>query len=435
MFIVLALLSLQNFATLVYSQQNCLKNFSSFAKGSLPTQGGKIQAILSFFLGKDIYAKISRNGHPFDRSVAIVVGIDDYSRCSNSKFKGKNLSAAVKDARDMTKFLLDYGFDVVYEFKNNDAEAERIKTLMKCLIRELRRDDRFLFFFSGHGSYKKLDTPVGELDEESYLIFGNANDYLDEGVIEHDEILKWGRKLNCKSQLFMLDCCYSGNIYKYKDPVDNLAELSKLVSKKTPEEFMSALAGVGRFILTAGGSKQVAVELDEQEFKGGLFTNFFLSGVRDQNADNGDGIVTIDEIRAYLNGMRKLSIRGVGVVTPKVIPIDEAESGLFFFIKSGTKSSPGRFEVKGANKGEAENSGGYDKAIVKIKVIPYGAIYINSNQMTDENRDTIYMIELLVGSKPRIKAVNSEYGSLEKTITIVPNQPLITFDFYKKEVR
>ena len=399
-----------------------LDKFDKYAYGKLPPNEGKIVRTIKEYFRKQNLIDYFNSENPFKRSIAVVIGVNNYSKSQDFS----NLNLARKDAIDVRTFLLDFGFDVVYQFLDYDANPLIIKSLMKHLIRSLDENDRFFFYFSGHGDYKKLPQHSNQPGEASFLVFGNANKYLDEGVLELDEIYRWSRNLYCSSQLFVLDCCYSGNIVKYKDATSEKPKgLDDNISLASTKEFLLNLAKPGRYILTSSAIDEKTVELNEKEFKGSLFTQVFLKGIRDQEAEYvKDGIITIEEIALYLSQIPKLKIRKFGTVTPQVIPIDLREKGKFFFIKPGTKlnlKSKSLEEIAFKSRKEMEVD-------ISIKTIPIGASF----EIDDEKIGTKTEFKTTFG-KHKLFIELDGYIPIVETIDVNENNKSFEFKLQKSK--
>ncbi len=189
------------------------------------------------------------------------------------------------DIAALAKVLADPaigGFDEVKPLLDANSAAAR---------REVARffsgrspDDLLLLYFSGHG----LRDDRGGLylaapDTETDLLRGTAVPaaYISE---EMD---------NCRSrrQILILDCCYSGAF-----------ERGAKGSTANPATAFTG-NGLGRFVLTASDSTQLAWEDVAATSKGGLsvFTRHLVAGLESGEADlDGDGFISVDELYDYV---------------------------------------------------------------------------------------------------------------------------------------
>lgn len=152
----------------------------------------------------------------FERSWAIVVGINDYGG------EHPTLANAVNDAREMGRILAeDYGFDPVIFLDKEHTPPTRENILSWLLDRlsnnippldddptvQVGSNDRVIFFFAGHGFTRySTDGTV----QQGFLIpqdakKGHITDYIDMSDL-HDAC-NW---ISAKHILIILDCCFSG---------------------------------------------------------------------------------------------------------------------------------------------------------------------------------------------------------------------------------
>jgi hypothetical protein len=207
---------------------------------------------------------------PFDRSVALLVGIGDYANPPLNKIAlpSKNDVAAMRDF-----LLLNEKFDVVYILLDADATPARIDNLMMTDLAQsgkVQSGDRFLFYFTGHGTDFHAD--VG------YMLFSNyAGKFDHDTALPVDDVGKWSMALPAKHVLYLLDGCSLG-LGISKDP-----------------SVLERRAGDGsRFAYTATRGNEAA-----RAQPGGLsfFTAAFLDVARNGLADKSQtGFMTIDAI-------------------------------------------------------------------------------------------------------------------------------------------
>ena len=134
----------------------------------------------------------------FDRSIAVIVGIDKYEHVPQ-------LKTAVNDATKLADTLRDdHNYDVIL-LTDEWATLEMINRVLQTLPTKMQQDDRLLFYFAGHGIAEEGDDgPTGylipqdaQIDDESTLL---------EMTRFHDALME----LQCKHSLIILDCCFAG---------------------------------------------------------------------------------------------------------------------------------------------------------------------------------------------------------------------------------
>jgi hypothetical protein len=89
---------------------------------------------------------------PFAKSYALVIGVNRYES------GWPQLDATRGDPARMRQLLVDQeGFDLVVTVENERATKERVDILMRDVFPGLLgSDDRFLFYFSGHGTQREI---------------------------------------------------------------------------------------------------------------------------------------------------------------------------------------------------------------------------------------------------------------------------------------
>src|SRR6185503_7584682 len=96
-----------------------------------------------------MWAQLGRPGGLYYKSWAVVIGIDDY-------LLAPKLTGSVADAKAAAEALRKLGFDEVLEVYDKEASSRRMNFILTdYLPRKVGRQDRVVFFFSGHGGVTK----------------------------------------------------------------------------------------------------------------------------------------------------------------------------------------------------------------------------------------------------------------------------------------
>lgn len=215
----------------------------------------------------------------FGQSWAVVIGIEDYHTEPSLKF-------AVDDAQDIARTLGQLGFQVLPPLLNEAATHDAIlQVIQGDLSQKVGPQDRVVVYFSGHGVTwgNAGQTQLGYL----MPVEGKrALPYLK--GISMQEIRGIANALPARQVLFLIDACYggmAGGIERGGDlPVMDDMYVQQLQREK------------GRWLMTAGGADQEALELGERQH--GAFTYFLLEGLGAQRVADKDGnrYVTIGEL-------------------------------------------------------------------------------------------------------------------------------------------
>jgi len=274
----------------------------------------------------DIYSKFF-NRNEFRKSYALVIGVGDYNQDWNK------LEAPYHDAIRVRDFLInDAGFDYVITLTNAKAIKAKINKLMEETFPKLiTKNDRFLFYYSGHGTQRMIgSSPLGylPLQNSGFETFGN--------MISMEEIERWDRVLSpTRHVLFILDCCFSG--------LAGIQKKSPLTDKK-----LDRLSQYAHHLITAGSANEESVA--SSKWNGSLFTDAFLKAIEGR-ADlssgeyEADGIVSLKELMKYIGDRiddesvklksKNPLLKGIKM-SPQISDLQDSE-GEFFFITKNIK--------------------------------------------------------------------------------------------------
>lgn len=246
----------------------------------------------------------------FGKSYALVVGIGDYDH-------HPNLRAPVNDATHMRDFLRDQaGFDYIVTLTNAAATPERINRLMYVdLPGMVGSNDRFLFYFSGHGSTQVFSSG----NKRGYLVLKDARPDDWDRMIAMPRVLDWAENFSAaRHVLFLLDACFSG-----------LAAI-QAKSGEHREQTLERLMDPAHLLVTAGTENQESFTVGDSS----LFTSAFIQAVQDPAADSTrDGIVSLDEIEIYVKDqLDRQRARGLDMTPTRWKTRSANNAGDFFFL-------------------------------------------------------------------------------------------------------
>jgi len=264
------------------------------------------------------------------KSYALVIGIGEYTNGF------PRLEAPYNDAMRVKDFLLnDAGFDQVYLLTNAAASKDRINKLMEeTFPKLLGKDDRFLFYFSGHGTQREVGGGVN-----GYLPLANSG-LTEYGTMISMELVEyWDRLLSQTRQvLFLLDACFSG-----------LA--GRQLKSALEDKRLARLSQYAHHLITAGSANEKSVA-SLQRWGGSLFTDAFLrgaSGLADtKTQDFGeDQIISLKELVDYIEkridteSAKNRSIK----MSPQMSHLQE-NIGEFFFTAQVHRDEPSASPTK-----------------------------------------------------------------------------------------
>ena len=138
---------------------------------------------------------------PWKRSVALLVGVSDYDNYERLQFVQKN----IQEIRNF--LLLEERFDEVDILQDRDAGPQILDNLMvNVLPKKLGPDDRFLFYYAGHGS--DVGAGVGYMIFSGYPPKGRGYDSTQ--ALDVEATKRWAQVIKTKHALFLLDGCALG---------------------------------------------------------------------------------------------------------------------------------------------------------------------------------------------------------------------------------
>jgi hypothetical protein len=251
---------------------------------------------------------------PFQRSVAVLVGIGHYQHIT------PKLEYVSKDVAKMRDYLLgDGGFDAVY-IMDEGVSPDVVKTFMADeLPKILRPDDRLLFYYSGHGADPGTGRPVLQFQQAWPSQWG-------QNVLRVDEYEQWSVLLKVKHALFLYDACTAGEATMAKE------------GKDETRAAVTELSGNGsRIVVTAGTAEQNAwVVKESSDNQYSIFTDALLRVLSDGTAESRRrGFITIGqavEDAGVLLAERARHLTPPREMNPDVVKIDRARPGTFVFL-------------------------------------------------------------------------------------------------------
>ena len=216
-----------------------------------------------------------KQDYTYEKSVALVIGINDYS---DPKYD--DLDGAKNDAIAMAQMLTAQGFAVT-QLIDKDATKKAIEDAILYLGNELggSKDSRFVFYFAGHGTPEDVENP-----EAGYIMPVEASNYLNGfNMAELKDVIN--KQIPSKHKLLLLDSCHAGFAITPKT-----RSMSKELSSTFDENVSMQLVA----------SMEMEKAIDN--YKGhGLFTYYVLKALKGFADDNEDGFITSEEIARYVS--------------------------------------------------------------------------------------------------------------------------------------
>jgi hypothetical protein len=231
------------------------------------------------------------------RRLGLVVATTEYDDSRLAR-----LGAPLSDALELARTLTDHGgFDVETLI---NAEAQTVQRRIEKFCKTGRHHTDTLFvYLTGHG--------VKDDDGNLYFALRDTDrDLLRTTALSADLLAAVLDESPARSQVLMLDCCYSGAFARALRPKgdDDAAGLAGT--------FGSA-AGRGRVILAASSAIEPAWEGDS----GSIYTRGVVDGIRSGAADlDGDGRITARELHTHVAAL----LQKEGRQSPRKFEFDDA---------------------------------------------------------------------------------------------------------------
>ena len=214
------------------------------------------------------------------------------------------------------------GFDEVYIAQDGVVNRDLIERYVKGVIpKEMSRNDRLLFYYSGHGGDDQGDT--------GYMLFGGAKrgEFWGPQVLEVNALSTWSSELKIQHVLFIVDSCSSGLAFTAKSAPGNADEL-----------LLQTLSGNGsRTVLTAGTAEEATYAFDSRGKSGnGVFTGALLHSFESRRKA-GTPLITISDLFSDIElEIAEFRASQGKSTTPRMWRLREAEfRGTFVFLNMG----------------------------------------------------------------------------------------------------
>ncbi|MBV7339523.1 caspase family protein, partial [Chloroflexi bacterium TSY] len=269
----------------------------------------------------------------FDRSLAIVIGINDYMNGIPT------LKTPINDATEFARLLNDeHGYEV-HLFTQEVTHAVLTTYFTQTLPSlNLHRQDRLLLYFAGHGI--ALD---GEDGPSGYLIPQDAKPEDPSTFLAMRDLHEWLNDLNCRQMLAILDCCFAG-AFRWAS-TRHVRPLPETIYQERYDRFIRDPA----WQITSAAYDQKALDFltgnslgergtigNHSPFAQSLFQA--LDGAGDLvPSGEGDGVITATELSLFLRDNVEAQVKELGRQhqTPQLWPLTKHDKGEYIFLVPG----------------------------------------------------------------------------------------------------
>jgi hypothetical protein len=222
---------------------------------------------------------------------AIIVGISKYQQSRKNNFK--NLIFADDDAKSFARVLRNIGWeeDHIKLLIDEEATQRNIMIAIESWITKSNENDQIVLFWSGHG-YADPEDP-----EKVYFACHDTDITIPATGYRMDKIRSALEEIKSRNVIIFADTCHAGKlITRGSKGLSIVPNISKMRREGTVPK--------GWIYMVGADTDREAIE--HSSWKNGAFTHCLLealSGKADgyESVDAEDGIITMSELRAYLN--------------------------------------------------------------------------------------------------------------------------------------
>ncbi len=249
--------------------------------------------------------------HGYEESHAILVAIDDYP--SSTGFG--RLGFMESHARALADRLATMGFprENIVELYGPDATRDRITAALEPFWGQKRDgQSRLLIYYGGHGSHIERDTGIDATPKvlDGILIpfdYDPARPYQSAIRLEDLDNHIFRRSV-AHHTMILIDACSSGLILRQYAGDDAAEAPREFSASQRWHRIRTDLENRHTSMIVAGtGDERALYE------NGGVFTKALLDGLNGWADGNKDGIISYDELTAYLSEEVRLRTADVGV--------------------------------------------------------------------------------------------------------------------------
>ena len=290
-----------------------------------------LAAIAADTKGVQVVTRQGRELLRYGASHALLIGVSDYGWRSG----WHDLDAVPGELDRVGEALKAVGFQEIVRV--DDPDEDRLRDAFEDFKDKygFDRNNRLLFFFSGHG--------YTDSDGAGYLVPSDAPDPRKDRqgffskALPMSQILAWAKQIKARHALFLFDSCFSGSVFRERSLPKEPPHITKLTARRV------------RQFITAGSANEPVPARS-------TFTPVFADAILHGKGDlNGDGYVTGMELGVHLEA----EVPKYVAQTPQFGKIDEYDLAQGDFVFVLEKPDP---VLRDASGGRGQTSGGWGPA-------------------------------------------------------------------------
>lgn len=189
------------------------------------------------------------------KTYALLAGVSNY------KVDSINLHYTTKDVKQLKRVFDNQGFTsaiITSQFANHENIVKKLNAIVKLA----KREDRIIFYFSGHG------TPGGFVPS-------------DRSLFNYQELVDILSKAKANNVFCFIDACMSGSV-------------------RTISSNNFGVGGASPNICFMTASDATEISIEDSWVGHGYFTKALLKGLRGMSDRNADKVVTLNELFNYI---------------------------------------------------------------------------------------------------------------------------------------
>ncbi|HQU59254.1 MAG TPA: caspase family protein [Saprospiraceae bacterium] len=195
---------------------------------------------------------------------------------------------------------------------DEQATRKNILNAMRSVFLRADENDVIIFYFSGHG----LQGAFLPVDFDGY-----------NNQLKHEEIKALLEESKAKHKIVLADACHSGSLLSMKTPL-------QIALKRYYEAFEQSSGGTALLM----SSKGEEYSLEDGGLRSGIFSHFLVLGLKGAANQNGDDLVTIQELFDYVH--QNVRMYTGNVQTPTLTGIFDPNMPVAFVREAATAGKP-----------------------------------------------------------------------------------------------
>jgi len=233
------------------------------------------------------FKKIKNSLH--GTSWAVIIGISQYQHFGKNGLT--NLIFADDDAKAFARSLLNLGWSEshIKLIINEDATQRNIMIALESWLSKAGPNDQIILFWAGHGF------PDPEDPEKVYFACYDTDISIPATGYRMDRVRATLEERKSKNVILLADTCHAGKLITRGDGSRGISIVPNIKQQNTPKGWV--------FMVGADTDRQA---IEDSSWSNGAFTHSLINGLNGaadgfQSTGPKDGVVTMGELRAYMN--------------------------------------------------------------------------------------------------------------------------------------